>query len=62
MRASGSRVRLQSRFVELMDGSVSQDAMDAQAIQPYYTLFLAREAGKTITYEKTDDTVVFRVA
>lgn len=62
VRASGDRVRMQPRLLALLDGQGSAEAMDAQAIQPYYTLFLARESGLGVAHELGEGTVVFRVA
>ncbi|MBP0617232.1 histidine phosphotransferase ChpT [Jiella mangrovi] len=60
--ATGQRIRLQQRLVAMLDGTNGEEPMDAQAIQPYYALFLAEEAGLAITYEKTDERVVFTIA
>ncbi|NDV88590.1 histidine phosphotransferase [Aurantimonas aggregata] len=62
VRASGDRVRMQPRLIALLDGQAAADTMDAQAIQPYYTLFLARESGLGVSHELSEGTVVFRVA
>ncbi|MEX6505264.1 histidine phosphotransferase ChpT [Jiella sp. M17.18] len=59
VRATGERIRLQPRLVALLDGAEGQEAMDAQAIQPYYTLFLAKECGLDLSYEKTEGSVLF---
>ena len=60
--ASGTRIRLQQRLVQMLDGTNTEEALDAQAIQPYYTLFLAEESGMEVTYEKTEERVVFHLA
>lgn len=60
--ATGDRIRMQQRLVAMLDGTNGEEAIDAQAIQPYYTLFLAAESGLAVTYEKTDDRVVFKIA
>ena len=60
--ATGQRIRLQQRLVQMLDGVNGEEALDAQAIQPYYTLFLAEESGLAVTYEKTEEQVVFRLA
>lgn len=62
VRASGERIRIQPRLLALLNGDAAQEAVDAQAIQPYYTLFLAKEAGLTVVHEKNDASVVFRVS
>ncbi|MBO0664311.1 histidine phosphotransferase [Jiella sp. MQZ9-1] len=60
--ATGERIRLQPRLLQMLDGTNSDEAMDAQAIQPYYTLFLAEESDLAVTYEKTDGQVIFAIA
>ncbi|MBO0905539.1 histidine phosphotransferase ChpT [Jiella sonneratiae] len=60
--ATGERIRLQARLVAMLDGTNGEEALDAQAIQPYYTLFLAEESGLSVTYEKTAERVVFKIA
>lgn len=62
VRASGDRVRMQPRLIALLQGEAPTEAIDAQAIQPYYTLFLAQESGLTVTHELGEGTVLFRVA
>jgi histidine phosphotransferase ChpT len=62
VRASGDRVRMQPRLIALLNGEASSEAMDAQAIQPYYTLFLAKESGLGVTHELGEGTVLFSVA
>ena len=62
VRATGERIRMQPRLIALLEGAEDQETMDAQAIQPYYTLFLAQECGLTVSYEKTDGQVVFSAA
>ncbi|MCQ0987195.1 histidine phosphotransferase ChpT [Jiella marina] len=61
VRASGERIRMQPRLVAMLDGTHGEEALDAQAIQPYYTLFLAEESDLAISYEKTDGSVVFTI-
>lgn len=62
VRATGDRIRIQPRLMALLNGDVAQEAMDAQTIQPYYTLFLAQESGLTVAHEKTEGSVLFTVA
>ncbi|TFF17965.1 histidine phosphotransferase [Jiella endophytica] len=59
--AGGGRIRLQPRLVQMLDGTEVEEALDAQAIQPFYTLFLAEESGLAVTYEKTDEKVEFHL-
>ena len=60
--ARGDRIRIQPRLIAMLGGEEGQEPVDAQAIQPYYTLFLAREGGLGVSHEKTDEAVVFTVA
>ncbi|MBI1619841.1 histidine phosphotransferase ChpT [Aquamicrobium zhengzhouense] len=46
--ANGPMVRVPARFLELHSGVKPEEPIDAHAIQPYYTILLAREAGMTI--------------
>jgi len=62
VRATGERIRIQPRLLALLNGDAAQEAVDAQAIQPYYTLFLAKEAGLAVVHEMNDASVVFRVS
>ena len=62
VRATGDRIRIQPRLMAPLNGDVAQEAMDAQTIQPYYTLFLAQESGLTVAHEKTEGSVLFTVA
>src|SRR6185312_3796903 len=46
--ASGPMVRVPPKFLELHSGQKPEEAIDAHAVQPYYTLLLARETGMGI--------------
>jgi histidine phosphotransferase ChpT len=48
LTANGPMVRVPARFLELHSGAPSGEPIDAHAVQPYYTLLLAREAGMEI--------------
>ena len=48
LTASGPMMRVPARFLELHSGARPEEPIDAHAVQPYYTLLLAREAGMTI--------------
>lgn len=48
LTAKGPMVRVPARFLELHSGVKPEEPIDAHAVQPYYTILLAREAGMTI--------------
>lgn len=56
--AKGRMVRVPPKFVEIHSGEL-EEAVDAHAIQPYYTVLLAEEAGMTISAVANPDDVVF---
>jgi histidine phosphotransferase ChpT len=58
LSASGPMVRVPPKFLELHSGNRPEEPIDAHAIQPYYTLLLAREAGMTISIRATADEIV----
>ena len=62
LSASGPMVRVPPKFLELHSGSRPEEAIDAHAVQPYYTLLLAREAGMTISIRATADEIVLTAA
>jgi histidine phosphotransferase ChpT len=39
---------------------VPEEAIDAHAVQPYYTLLLAEEAGMEIVIDVSEEEIVFR--
>lgn len=57
----GRMVRVPPKFLEIHSGQV-EEAIDAHAIQPYYTVLLADEAGMTINCSANADEVVFTSA
>ncbi|WP_082529161.1 histidine phosphotransferase family protein [Aurantimonas sp. Leaf443] len=61
VKATGERIRVHSRFIALLEGT-SVEQIDAQAIQPYYTLFLADQAGLQVTMQPGEGSVTFLVA
>ncbi len=62
LTATGPMVRVPPKFLEMHSGSRPEEPIDAHAIQPYYTLLLAREAGMTITIRATADEISLTVA
>ncbi|PWJ83629.1 histidine phosphotransferase ChpT [Pseudaminobacter salicylatoxidans] len=59
IRASGPMLRVPPKFLELHSGQKPEDAIDAHAIQPYYTLLLAEQAGMTISIHATPEEITF---
>jgi histidine phosphotransferase ChpT len=62
IRSSGPMLRVPPKFLELHSGNKPEEAIDAHAIQPYYTLLLAREAGMTISIHATPEEITFTAA
>jgi histidine phosphotransferase ChpT len=58
LAASGPMVRVPPKFLEMHSGGKPEEAIDAHAVQPYYTLLLAREAGMTISIRATAEEIV----
>ncbi|MEP1113679.1 MAG: histidine phosphotransferase family protein [Nitratireductor sp.] len=62
IKATGPMVRVPPKFLEMHSGTKPEEPIDAHAVQPYYTLLLAREAGRTISIRATADDVTLTVA
>lgn len=60
LRATGPMMRVPPKFLELHSGQPPEEAIDAHAVQPYYTLLLAREAGMTIDIRVNPDEIVLK--
>lgn len=60
--ASGPMMRVPPKFLELHSTGKLEEALDAHAIQPYYTLLLAREANMPITIHAGPEEIIFRAA
>lgn len=56
--AKGRMMRLPPKFMEINSGQV-EEAIDAHAIQPYYTVMLADEAGMSLSAVQTPEEMVF---
>lgn len=55
----GPMLRVPPKFLELHSGHLPEEAIDAHAVQPYYTLLLARDSGMTISIHATSEEIVF---
>jgi histidine phosphotransferase ChpT len=56
--SKGRMMRVPAKFAELLNGTLSE-AVDAHAVQPYYTVLLAEEAGMKIEYQVTEEAIIF---
>ena len=57
--SAGPMVRVPPKFLELHSGAKPSEPIDAHAVQPYYTLLLAREAGMAISIRASAEDIVF---
>jgi len=62
LSSAGPMVRVPPKFLELHSGNKPEEPIDAHAVQPYYTLLLAREAGMTISIRATAEEIVLSAA
>lgn len=60
--ASGPMVRVPPKFLEMHSGARPEDGIDAHAVQPYYTLLLAREAGMSISIRASAEEITLTAA
>jgi histidine phosphotransferase ChpT len=62
LASSGPMLRVPPKFLELHSGRKPEEPIDAHAVQPYYTLLLAREAAMTISIHANAEEVVLTAA
>ena len=62
LTATGPMIRVPPKFLELHGGSTPEEPIDAHAVQYYYTLLLAREAGMKIDIRATGESVTLSAA
>lgn len=62
LTSSGPMLRVPAKFLELHSGHKPEEAIDAHAVQPYYTLLLARESGMTIDIHATPEAITLTAA
>ena len=60
--STGPMVRVPPKFLEMHSGQKPEEPIDAHAVQPYYTLLLARETDMTISIRATAEDIVFTAA
>ena len=58
LTSTGKMIRVPPKFLELHGGNTPSEPIDAHAVQPYYTLLLARESGMKIDIHATGEEVV----
>ena len=58
LTATGPMMRLPPKFLELHSGQRPDEPVDAHAVQPYFTLLLARETGMSIDIRVNSDDIV----
>lgn len=56
---SGKMLRVPPKFLELYNGQSPDEAIDAHAIQPYYTLLLSELSGMAISVQVAPETISF---
>jgi histidine phosphotransferase ChpT len=57
LSASGLMVRVPPKFLEMHAGQKPEEPIDAHAVQPYYTLLLARETSMKIDIRATAEEI-----
>jgi histidine phosphotransferase ChpT len=57
LSASGPMVRVPPKFLEMHAGQKPEEPIDAHAVQPYYTLLLARETSMKIDIRATAEEI-----
>lgn len=62
LTSSGPMLRVPAKFLELHSGHKPEEAIDAHAVQPYYTLLLARESGMKIDIHATPEAITLTAA
>ncbi len=58
LSAAGRCCACRRNFLELHSGNKPEEAIDAHAVQPYYTLLLATRPGMTISIHASADEIV----
>ena len=56
--ATGERAKLPQAMVEVLDGTVTLDTIDARLVQPYYTRVLAENAGLAVKFVMAGENTV----
>ncbi|WAJ27036.1 histidine phosphotransferase ChpT [Antarcticirhabdus aurantiaca] len=61
VKAVGKPLRVHARLVRWLNDEVDEEPIDAQAIQPFYTVLLARETGLSVTLSQDEESATFIV-
>lgn len=60
LTSNGPMIRVPPKFLELHSGAAPEEAIDAHAVQPYYTLLLSREADMPVTIHAGPEEIVLK--
>ncbi len=58
IHCTGEKARVPAEFLDMLGGTIEGD-MTAHAVQPYYTIMLARECGLSLTARAEGEDVIF---
>lgn len=61
LKVSGKMLRVPPKFLELYNGQVPEEPIDAHSVQFYYTLLLAKMANMTIGVQAQPEIITFTV-
>ena len=61
LRCSGPKARVPSEFLEMLNGQLEGE-MSAHAVQPYYTILLAKECGLSLSARAEGEDVVLEAS
>ena len=62
LHSTGRKARVPVAFDEMCDGDMPEGGIDAQNVQPYYTMLLAHEAGMNVSVELGEEEVTITAA
>ena len=57
LASSGPMLRVPAKFLELHNSGKLDEAIDAHAVQPYYTLLMAQEAGMAVQIQASPEEI-----
>ncbi|EJF89232.1 histidine phosphotransferase ChpT [Bartonella tamiae] len=59
IKVEGKVLRIPSKFLELYEGKIPDEPIDAHAIQPYFTLLMAELSKMSLSIDSQSDYIVF---
>ncbi len=62
LKATGPMMRVPPKFLELHSGQQPDEPIDAHAVQPYYTIMLAREAAMVIDILASPEEILLKAS